>query len=164
MTSEQRGTERGTGAFVNSLHEIQGEYIALNELYEKQKAYGQTLSDIMRALQREADVTIPIRPETMGKGYTGAYLVSEAVVVAFDTNRHMTSSPLYSLPPEKIVSVIEECTPELRRLISEKRRTESSKVKSLERVLGELEKASATFRQVRKDELDIDEDEVDDGS
>jgi Sec-independent protein translocase protein TatA len=159
LAQNQREAENGNGSFVDSLHEMQGEYIMLNDLYEKQKNYGQKLWEMMSALQYEVDVTIPIRPEIMGDGYTAAYLVSEAVVIAFDKNRNMTSSPLYRLPAGTIISVIEECAPELRRLISEKRRNEGTKVRSLERVLKELKKAQATFKQTRRDELDAPEEE-----
>ncbi|MDA4123939.1 MAG: hypothetical protein OK438_00620 [Thaumarchaeota archaeon] len=159
MAQEQKASDGENGSFVDSLREIQGEYIQLNDLYERQRIYGQKLSDMMKALQFEVDTTIPIRPETMGNGVTSAYLVSEAVVVAFDKSRNMSSSPLYRLPPNVLISVIEECTPELRRLISEKRRTESNKVKSMERVLKELKKAQATFKLAKRDELEVTEDE-----
>ena len=151
MPEDQR--ESG-GSFVDSLHEIQGEYIMLNELYEKEKSYGMKLSDMMRALQAEVDTTIPIRPAALGEPCKEAYLVSEAVVVVTAMDGSKASRPLYRLSPSVIVAVIEECTPELRRLISEKRRNESNKVRSLERVLKELKKAQATFKQTRKDELD----------
>jgi hypothetical protein len=159
LAQEQKSAEAGNGNFVDSLREIQGEYIQLNDLYERQKVYGQKLSDMMKALQFEVDATIPIRAETMGNGVTAAYLVSEAVVVAFDKNRNMSSSPLYRLPANVLISVIEECTPELRRLISEKRRTESNKVRSMERVLKELKKAQATFKQAKREELEVTEGE-----
>jgi Sec-independent protein translocase protein TatA len=160
MAVEQKMKDSsGSAGFVDSLREIQGEYIMLTELYEKEKSYGQTLSDMMRALQFEVDATIQIRPEAVGEPCRAAYLVSEAVVVVFDKNGGMSSKPLYRFSPNVIVSVIEECTPELRRLISEKRMTEVNKVRSLERVLKELKKAQATFKQSRKDELDLDDDE-----
>jgi Sec-independent protein translocase protein TatA len=54
-----------------------------------------------------------------------------------------------------IISIIEECTPELRRLISAKRLEESNKVRSLERVLKELKKAQATLKQSQRDEFDL---------
>jgi hypothetical protein len=159
MTQEVQEKESGATGFVESLREIQGEYIMLGELYEKQKSYGQKLSDMMKTLQFEVDATIPIRPEAMRQQCRAAYLVSEGVVVVFDTNGGMTSKPLYTLPSDVIISVIQECTPELQRLLAEKRRSESSKVKSMERVLKELKKAQATFKQTKKDELEVDDDE-----
>ncbi len=158
MAVEQKTKESGSPGFVDSLREIQGEYIMLTELYEKQKSYGQKLTEMMRALQFEVDATIQIRPEALGEPLRAAYLVSEAVVVVFDKNGGMSSRPLHRYPPSVIVAVIEECTPELRRLISEKRLTETNKVRSLERVLRELKKAQATFKQSRRDELDLTED------
>ena len=158
MAQEQQEKENPVG-FVDSLREIQGEYIMLGELYEKEKSYGQKLSELMRTLQFEVDSTIPIRPAALGQACRAAYLVSEAVVVVFDMNGGMTSKPLYTMPPNVIISIIEECTPELRRLISEKRVAESGKVKSMERVLKELKKAQATFKQMKRDELEAEEEE-----
>jgi hypothetical protein len=156
---EQQEKENGSTGFVDSLREIQGEYIMLGELYEKQKSYGSKLSELMRTLQYEVDSTIPIRPAAIGQACRAAYLVSEAVVVVFDMNGAMTSKPLYTMPPNVIISIIEECTPELRRLISEKRVAESGKVKSMERVLKELKKAQATFKQMKRDELEGEDEE-----
>jgi hypothetical protein len=153
MAEEQKGKEE-TGSFTDSLRDIQGEYIMLTELYEKEKSYGQRLTDMMKTLQDEVDSTIVIRPEAIGDGCTEAYLVSEAVVVLVDNTGNRISRPLYKLPAATIVSVIEECTPELRRLLFEKRKLESNKVRSLERVLKELKKAQATFKQSRRDEIE----------
>jgi Sec-independent protein translocase protein TatA len=153
MSEEQKGKEE-TGSFTDSLRDIQGEYIMLTELYEKEKSYGQRLADMMKALQGEVDSTITIRPDAIGGQCKEAYLVSEAVIVLVDNNGNRVSRPLSKLPASTIVSVIEECTPELRRLLFEKRRLESNKVRSLERVLRELKKAQATFKQSRRDEVD----------
>jgi hypothetical protein len=160
MSSGQQDKGNGSGGFADSLREIQGEYMMLGELYEKQKSYGQMLSEMMKSMQFEVDTVIPIRPEALGRPARAAYLVSEGVVVIFDSNGGMTSKPLYTLPSDAIVSIIQECTPELQRLLSEKRRTESNKVKSMERVLKELKNAQATFKQTKRDEsLGEDEEE-----
>ena len=159
MAEEQRGKEEA-GSFTDSLRDIQGEYIMLTELYEKEKNYGAKLTDMMKALQNEVDSTISIRPDSIGEQCKEAYLVSEAVVVLVDNNGNRVPRPLYKLPASTIVAVIEECTPELRRLLFEKRRSESNKVRSLERVLKELKKAQATFKQ-RKDEVEDEESNAD---
>ena len=159
MSSGQQDKENGSAGFADSLREIQGEYMMLGELYEKQKSYGQRLTEMMKSLQSEVDTTIPIRPEALGRPCKAAYLVSEGVVVVFDVTGAMTSKPLYTLPSESIISIIQECTPELQRLLSEKRRNEGSKVKSMERVLKELKKAQATFKQTKRDDTAVDEDE-----
>lgn len=158
--AEEKGKEE-SGNFTDSLRDIQGEYIMLTELYEKEKSYGQRLTDMMKTLQDEVDSTIAIRPEAIGDGCREAYLVSEAVVVIVDGSGNRVSRPLYKLPAATIVSVIEECTPELRRLLFEKRKTESNKVRSLERVLKELKKAQATFTQGRRDEIEEEEEPKD---
>ena len=164
MSSGQQEKENSNGDFADSLREIQGEYMMLGELYEKQKSYGQRLSEMMKSMQSEVDTVIPIRPEALGRPARSAYLVSEGVVVIFDTNGGMTSKPLATLSSDAIISIIQECTPELQRLLSEKRRNESNKVKSMERVLKELKKAQATFKQTRKDETVEEEDEEEDES
>jgi hypothetical protein len=159
MLSQGQQEKEESGGFVDSLREIQGEYIMLGELYEKQKSYGQRLSDMMKSLQFEVDTVIPIRPEAVGKQCKSAFLVSEGVVVMTEGNGSVSSKPLYNLPPEVIISVIQECTPELQRLLAEKRRNESNKVKSMERVLKELKKAQTTFKQTKRDEADSEEEE-----
>ena len=132
----------------------------LGDLYEKQRSYGSKLSEMMKTLQFEVDTIIPIRPEALGKPCRAAYLVSEAVVVVFDASGGLTSKPLYTLSPDVIVAIIQECTPELQRLLSEKRRAETSKVRSMERVLKELKKAQSTFKQTKRDELEAEEEEA----
>jgi len=159
MSSGQQDKDSSNGGFADSLREIQGEYMMLGELYEKQKSYGQRLSEMMKSMQFEVDTVIPIRPEALGRPARAAYLVSEGVVVIFDSNGGMTSKPLYTLPSDAIISIIQECTPELQRLLSEKRRNESNKVKSMERVLKELKKAQSTFKQTKKDESGVEEEE-----
>ncbi|HUK80736.1 MAG TPA: hypothetical protein VLU91_08775 [Nitrososphaerales archaeon] len=161
MSSGQQEKESGNGGFADSLREIQGEYMMLGELYEKQKSYGQRLSEMMKTLQFEVDTVIPIRPEALGRPCRAAYLVSEGVVVVFDASGAMSSKPLYTLPSEAIISIIQECTPELQRLLSEKRKNESNKVKSMERVLKELKKAQATFKQTKRDDTAMEEEEED---
>jgi hypothetical protein len=158
MAEEMKGKE-DAGNFTDSLRDIQGEYIMLTELYEKEKSYGLKLAEMMKTLQFEVDSTIPIRPDAVGEQCKEAYLVSEAVVVLVDNKGNRISRPLYRLPAATIVAVIEECTPELRRLLFEKRRSESNKVRSLERVLKELKKAQATFKQSRRDDSEEEEEQ-----
>ena len=157
--SQGQQKENGTNNFADSLRDIQGEYMMLGELYEKQKGYGQRLTDIMKTMQFEVDTVIPIRPEAVGRPASAAYLASEGVVVVFDLNGGMTSKPHHTIPSDVIISVIQECTPELQRLLSEKRRIESNRVKSMERVLKELKKAQATFKQTKREDGTMEEEE-----
>jgi len=129
----------------------------LGEIYEKQKSYAQGLSEVIRTMQAEIDTVIQIKPEAMLHPCRAAYLVSEGVVVVFDLHGGMTSKPLYALPSDMIVSIIQECTPELQRLLSEKRRMESNKVKSMESVLNELKKAQFMFKSNNREEMGVEE-------
>jgi len=154
MQGQQEAESENVG-FSDSLREIEGEYMMLGELYEKQKSYAQGLSDVIRGMQKEVDAVIQINPEAVGSPCRAAYLVSEGVVVVFDMNGGMASKPLYALPADVIVSIIQECTPELHRLLSEKRRMESNKAKSMESVLKELQNAQLKFRATKRDEMGL---------
>jgi hypothetical protein len=151
MASDEKDNDSPTN-FVDELRDIQGEYLMLSELYEKERAYGRKLAETMRMLQYEVDVTIPINKEYLSDPMNPlreAYLASESVVVMVDEDDNKTSKPLDRFPPEVILSVIQDCTPELKRLITEKRRSATIKVNSLEKVLRELRKAQATFKQTK---------------
>jgi hypothetical protein len=147
MAEELQRPEAKTSNLIEGLLDIQRQYLALANLYEKQNLYTQRLAELIKALLHEADATIPITPQVIGDKVTAAYLVSDAVVVMVDLNRRMTSRPLQSFPPNVIVTVIEESTKELGRLISEKRRAETEKVDSLERVFTELSRAQVSSQQ-----------------
>ncbi len=152
MSSGDKGRD-GPFSFVDQLREIQGEYLMLSELYQKEKSYGERLADTMRLLQYEVDVRIPIDTKILmtARPLREAFMASESVVVMIDENDNRLSRPLSSFPPEAILAIIQYCTPELKRLITEKRRNASDKVNSLEKVLKELKRAQATFKQTKKD-------------
>jgi hypothetical protein len=147
LSERQQRPESKNSNFIEGMRDIQGQYMMLADLYEKQRVYGQELAEIVKVLQHEADETIQLSADVFGNSTTAAYLVADAVIVMFDIHRRMTSKPLYSLPADVIVAVVQQCTSELGRMISAKRQAESVKVESLERVLRELNKAQATFRQ-----------------
>ncbi len=158
MADSTRDGEKGT--FVDQLRDIQGEYLMLSELYEKEKTYGHKLAETMRLLQYEVDVTIPINKDYLSDGTVQmkeAFLASEAVVVMVDQEGNTTSRPLDRFPPDIILAVIQDCTPELKRLISEKRRNATMKVTALEKVLKELRKAQTTFKQTKGQSDDEDD-------
>lgn len=138
--------------FVDQLRQIQGEFLQLTDLYERERDYSQKLAELMRALQYEVDVTIPLTVDSIGSTFINAsegYLVSDSVVVAIDPSGATMSKPLSLLPPEIIISIVEDCTPQLKKLISEKRKRTARRVNSLEKVVKELKKAQATFKQSR---------------
>jgi hypothetical protein len=140
--------------YLDELREIQDQYRELSDLHEKQKVYAEQLSEIVRALQREADATIPLRPSILGDQWSAAYLVSDAVVVMFDLHREMTSKPLSKFPPSVVVAVIEECASELGRQLAKKREAESEKVETLEKVLREISRAHP-YRRAREEQPEL---------
>jgi len=161
MSDDSKGRE-GSATFVDQLRDIQGEYLMLSELYEKERNYGHKLADTMRLLQYEVDVTIPIDKDFLSDGgipLKEAFLASESVVIMVDENDNKISRPLDRFPPDVILSIIQDCTPELKRLISERRRNVTLKVSSLEKVLRELKKAQATFKQTKGESVDEEEDQ-----
>jgi len=129
----------------------------LGEIYEKQKSYAQELSELVRVMQTEVDTVIQIKAEAVQSACRAAYLVSEGAVVIFGLDGGMTSKPLYALPSEVIVSIIQECAPELQRLLSEKRRIESNRVKSMERVLNELKNSQFTLKSAKREEMSLEQ-------
>ncbi|HXW37009.1 MAG TPA: hypothetical protein VEJ36_03790 [Nitrososphaerales archaeon] len=153
-----------TEGFVDQLRQIQGEYLQLTDLYGRERDYSQKLAELMRALQFEVDATIPLSPTAIASSFsspTAAFLVSDSVVVAIDQDGSTVSKPLYRLSPETIISVVQDCTPQLKKLISEKRKKTARRVSSLEKVVHELKKAQATFKQSRTDvEQDEQEEEI----
>ena len=144
--------EKGAKSFVDGLRELQGQYMMLADIYSKQSNVRDNISNLIRALHLEVDEPIQIRPDILGEKCTSAYMVSEAVVVMFDVDRHMTSRPLHSFPAEVIVSVIQDSSAELGRLLARKRESEGDRLDSLEKILKELKKAQATFLQTKKAE------------
>lgn len=151
--------DKGSG-YIDELRAIQSQYRELSDLHEKQKIYAEQLSEIVRALQREADATIPLRPNILSEQCSAAYLVSDAVVVMFDIHREMTSKPLSKFPPSVVVSVIEECASELGRQLRKKRESENEKVETLEKVLREISKAQSPYRRQREEEAQPDMERV----
>src|SRR5690349_6720908 len=83
-------------SFVDQLREIQGEYLMLSELYQKERSYGERLADTMRLLQYEVDATIPLNTDILmtSRPLKEAFLASESVVVMIDTQDNKLSRPL----------------------------------------------------------------------
>jgi hypothetical protein len=157
MATVEKAKVEGPITFVDQLRDIQGEYLMLSELYDKQRNYGHKLAETMRLLQYEVDVTIPLNKDMLSEGgrpLKEAFLASESVVIMVDEDDNRISRPLDRFAPDLILSIIQDCTPELKRLISEKRKSTSIKVLALEKVLRELKKAQATFKQTRNDPAD----------
>jgi hypothetical protein len=159
MSATQPKPESRPLGLIEGIRDIQGQHLMLTDLIEKEKAYTMKLTEMIKTLQRDADDVIPLRPEAIGERCQAAYLVSEGVVVMFDAQRHMTSKAFSALPASAIVSAIEDCTSALSRVMAEKRRTESDRVESLERVMKELKKAQATFRVAKGEEPAAEEEE-----
>jgi hypothetical protein len=145
MEVQSSEADAGGEGLVGSLREIQGEYARINDMHETEMNYALEVSEMMKVLQEEVGAPIQIKPEAMDAPYRAVYLLSEAVIVTFDLYGKMASTPLYRLPANVIVSVIEDCAPKLLRLLAEKRKAERGTMKSLERVLWELGKASQSI-------------------
>jgi hypothetical protein len=86
-----------------------------------------------------------------------AYLVSDLVVVAVDSEGNVTSKPLSRLPPATIISVAQESTPQLQKLIADKWEFTASRIKSLQKLVDDLKMGAATFNQSRSEGVDLQE-------
>lgn len=124
------------------------QYDTFASIYERQKAEGLRVADMLKDLQSEADAIVKIPPTALGSRCTAAYLLSDAVVLTFDLCRNMVSTPLRRLPVDEIVAVADACVPELRRSISEKRVLETRKINSLGRVVRDLEATQVELNQL----------------
>src|SRR2546426_5280338 len=147
MATVEKSKGEGSVTFVDQLRDIQGEYLMLSELYDKQRAYGHKLAETMRLLQFEVDVTIPLNKEMLSESsrpLKEAFLASEAVVIMVDEDDNRISRPLDRFSPAMTLSIIQDCTTKLKRQMSEKRQSTSSKVLSVEKYLRWRNKLPAT--------------------
>lgn len=149
---------------VSGLKEIHGEFAQLSELGEMERDYAQKLVDSLRLLQSVIDNVIPIAKEALGDRFAyvqEAFLASDAVLLMRDSNGELFSMPLSRLDSSEILSIVQEVTPSLKKLISDKRRETGERVEILERILKELKKVSAPIKgREAKDSKEIEEDIV----
>ena len=142
------------------LKEMQGKggYSQSSNLHELERACYQKLAELIRIIQFEVDTPISLNRAALLTSFVNvskAYLVSDLVVVAVDSDGNVTSKPLSRLPPATIISVAQESTPQLQKLISDKWEFTASRIKTLQKLVDELRMGAATFNQSRPEGVEL---------
>src|SRR2546428_4833389 len=147
---------------IYKLREMQGKggYTQSSNLHELERACYQKLAELIRIIQFEVDTPISLNRTALLTSFINvskAYLVSDLVVVAVDSEGNVTSKPLSRLPPATIISVAQESTPQLQKLIADKWEFTASRIKSLQKLVEDLKMGAATFNQSRSEGVDLQE-------
>ena len=140
--------------FPDWLDQIEGEYLHLTELYEKEREHGQKLADLMAQVLHEVGFAIPLNPIVLSAAIpnvTEAQLEEGAVVSYVDSSGNRGTRPLTLMPLETIIFTVHECTFRLKEMVSERRRLMARRVRVLERVNFELDRAHEVLRSSEPD-------------
>ena len=140
--------------FTDWLSQIEGDYLHLTELYEKEREYGNRLAELVARVQHEMGFPIPLNPVVLSAaipGATEAHLGEGAVISYVDSTGASGKRPLTLMPLETIIFTVHESTFRLKELISEKRRLMARRVRALERVTLELDKAQEVLKRSQPD-------------
>jgi len=154
--SGPNGNEQSSSpeTFTDWLSQIEGDYLHLTELYEKEREYGQRLAELVARVQHEMGFPIPLNPVVLSAaipGATEAHLGEGAVIFFVDSAGNRGQRPLTLMPLETIIFTVHESTFRLKELIAEKRRLMARRVRALERVNLELDKAQEVLRRSQPD-------------
>ena len=150
-------------SIVSQLTALQSEYAQLSELDEMERNYILKLVDSLKALQSGIDSAIPLHVAALGISRSKAkeaYLASDGVVIIHEEGGKPISVPLSRFPAKDVLAIVQDATPEIGRIVSERRREIGARVELLERVLKEMKKAGGMVRQARPAIADADEDLV----
>ena len=142
--------ETSKSPIVGELTALQSEFAQLSELEEMEQTYVVKLIDSLKVLQSGVDVALSLHKEALGPAYASAkeaYLASEGVVIITSEDGKMTSLPLAKFQTKVVLDIVEDATPELGRMISERRKGAGARVELLERILKELKKAGNLMKQ-----------------
>ncbi len=163
MPEDKNEYENPFEKFAAGLKELQSEVAQLSELDEMERTYSLRLIDSIKLLQSEIDVGIPLHVGLLPAYQSNiktAYLVSEGVVVMTDKDGATLTLPLTHLKPQDILAVVQDATPALREIISEKRKLVGGRVDILERILRDMKKAGSSMKQSKHDVMDAGEDDL----
>ncbi|MDG6929428.1 MAG: hypothetical protein JRN29_05250 [Nitrososphaerota archaeon] len=139
---------------VGQLKDVQNEYAQLAELDELEHDYAMRLVDSLRSLQSDIDVALPIDGKVMDAikpGIEQSYLLTDAVVSMVGKDGVMTSQSLTQFASPDILKVVHSVTPELKKVIEQKKNETSERVDLIERILKEIKKAGTGMRKGRKE-------------
>ena len=163
MSDEQQRYGKSGDTVISQLRDLQGEFAQLSELDEMEHNYAQKLVDSFKLLQSVAENVIPLRSDAIGNKYgkvTKAFMAADCVVVMTDDEGDTKALPLARFRSNEILTIVQDATPHLKKIITEKKRATSERVEVLERILKELKKAGSTLKQTRQELQPLEEDLV----
>lgn len=138
------GENDNSQGIVDDLTTLQSEFAQLSELGEMESNYTRKLIDALKVLQSEVDSALALPIECLGPAYSSskeAFLAPGCLVLTTDVEGNKKCVPLENFEPKYVLSVVKEATPELARIISERRKDVGARVDLLERILKEVKKA-----------------------
>jgi hypothetical protein len=145
--------EKGQNPIVSDLTSLQVEYSQLSELEEMQHNYVVKLVETLKALQGGVGTLLLLRPETLGErrfGTKKVYLAANAVVLMEKEDGKSESASLSEFEPEEVLAIVEDSTPQLLKIVSERRKAVGARVDLLEKMLKELKKAGDIMKEARQ--------------
>ncbi len=154
LSDDERGASPET--FPDWLAQIQSEYLQLTDLYGKEREYGQKLAELISHVQHEIGFPIPLNPIVLSAALPDiieAQLGDGAIISYVDSHGNRGTRPLTLMPLETVIFTVHECTFRLKEMIAEKRRLMARRVRALDRVNLELDKACETMRYTRPDSM-----------
>jgi len=140
-------------SIVGVLTALQSEFAQLSELEEMEQTYIRKLIDSLKLLHSGVDVALPLHKEALGPAYSNAkeaFLVSEGVVVITGEDDRTSSVPLSRFETKTVLAIVEDATPGLGKIISERRKEAGARVELLEKILKELKKAGNLMQQTSR--------------
>jgi hypothetical protein len=149
LTEEDTVSEKAEG-IISELRNMQGEFAQLSELEEMERNYAEKLVDSLKVIQSVVDEPIPVERASLGPRYKyvkEAYLASDAVVVLMNASGIHSALPLARFKSSEILSIVQSATPQLKKVIAQKRKDTGDRVELLERILKEIKKAGSTVKQ-----------------
>lgn len=159
LSAKKEKSDDPQSRMTDELRELQSELAQLYELDELERGNVAKLVSALKLLQPSIEVTIPINHEALGRSFSyfkDAYLASDAVVVLVEAEGSIISKPLSQFSPENILSIVQDCTPKITRLVLERRKAVAARVHLVEKMLSELKKAEATLKPSRPDMAELD--------
>lgn len=152
MPSKKEWSNDGQDPTTGQLRDTLSELAQISELEELEVGYAPKLVNIVKFLLSDINQSITLNQEVVMQHFhdvKDAYLMSDAVIVMTDADGNMLSKPLLQFSPENILSIVQNCTPDIRRLAEEKRKLVGTRVQAAEKLLSEFNKGKTTVKSSR---------------
>ncbi|MEM3670465.1 MAG: hypothetical protein QW767_01800 [Thermoprotei archaeon] len=143
--------------------QLRGDLVQLSELMELERSYVERLVEALKQLHGYVGTLVEVNSGSLGvltSAAKKAYLAPQAEVVFEYEGGRMESRPLIEFDPEHIVSIINDAAPAFKKLLAEKRKTVSTRINLMEKVLKEFEKMPGKQEATRKASRAVEEDLV----